>query len=481
MEKPIVRIVIILSLLFGFIGTSDLKAQYSINSEFGNLIDCDTLTSGIYIVWWDNNWDYQADAEALLTYMNDYRDICLGPLEMQDPPNPIDGYYYNVYLHRPEDLFPSEWGNGQGTDSNGYPFLTLPIGAHNDWVNVAHETFHVFQYSANSPGFAYSGDSQWYVEASANWFAAIQNYEVDEAFLEAESLVRLPHVALWLSYDNFPSTYPQNWQRYVHQYALALLLFYLSEHTDVPDNIITDGFYAGTSESPQEYLFNQIGGPIFRGHFLDWAAHMTNHFDFLPNNQIQRFEQEWNNYADPADDNEFVQIFEDEGSNGWFSPVDEETTTAWSFNTYKINNLSTGSYTFQLNGDEFGSDGSASFFQAKVLVENNMNGTSFYDLLMTNDQDGSFALNVSPEDETLYLIVASMPEVFTDVEQRYDYEINISKGPLLGSEEFDPNPEEKTIIGRFDLLGRAVSEDYNGVQILLYEDGSSKKIYYIKN
>ena len=337
-------------ILFSFIFFSGYS-QYTINSEFGNLIDCDTLTSGIYIVWWDNDWNYQSDAEDLLDYMNVYRDVCLDDLNMQDPPNPVDGFYYNVYLHQAGDIFPSGWGNGQGTDSNGYPYLTLPIGAHNDWINVAHETFHVFQYSGNSPGFVYSGDSQWYIEAAANWFAAIQNPGADRAFVEAESLVRLPHVPLWLSYDNFPATYPENWQRYVHQYALALLLFYLSDHTDVPANIITDGLYAGTSELPQEYFFNQIGGSAFRDHFIDWAGHMTNGFDFVAQNQIDEFENEWEVYADPLDDNEFIEVFDDSGSNEWYRPDNDKVTTGWSFNTYKLNNQSTDTYSFEINGE----------------------------------------------------------------------------------------------------------------------------------
>ncbi len=452
------------------------NAQYTINSEFGNLTDCDTLTSGIYIVWWDNDWDYQADAELLLTHMESYRDVCLNDLSMQDPPNPTDGYYYNVYLHQNGDVFPNGWGNGQGTDSNGYPYLTLPIGAHNDWVNVAHETFHVFQYSGTSPGFAYSGDSQWYIEAAANWFAALQNPNNDRAFLEAESLVRIPNVALWLSYDNFPVSYPQNWQRYVHQYALALFLYYLSEETDVPDNIITDGLYANTTELPQEYFFNQIGGTVFRNHFIDWAAHMTNHFDFLPANQITRFEYEWEDYADPLDDNEFIEVYNDTGSNGWFRPENDFVTTAWSFNTYKITNESNDSYTFELHADMFGSEGSPSYFQGKVIVQNTNTGTTFYNLDMNTEQEGSLTLIVTPEDTAIYFIIASMPEVFTDVEQIYSYEMRITKG-ILGLTDFQLDSNPKKIIGRFDMLGRKVTENYKGIQIILYDDGSSKKIY----
>ncbi len=451
-------------------------AQYEINSVYGNLTDCDTLTQGIYIVWWDNNWDYSEDAQLLLDRMTEYRTACLTEFGMQDPPNPNDGYYYNVYLHRPDDLFPSGWGNGQGTDSNGYPYLTLPIGAHLDWGNVAHETFHVFQYSANSPGYAYSGDSQWYIEASANWFSALQNPGIDAAFLEAESLVRLPHVALWLSFDNFPSIYPENWQRYVHQYALALYLYYLSEETDIDDELITNGFFIGTDQLPQEYLFNEIGPTTFRGHFIDWAARMTNRFDFLPENQIQRFEQEWDTYADPEDSFEYVQEFTNEGTNGWYTPDIEVTPAAWAYNTFKINNSENETYSFELAADLTGTNNSDSFWQGKVLVKNTNGADTFYDLTMTDAQNGNLTLELSETDTEIYVILASMPETFTNVTQVFPYQINITKG-VLGLEDFLNGNSDKVVVKRFDLLGREVNADFKGVQILLFDDGSVKKIF----
>ncbi|HMQ88974.1 MAG TPA: DUF6055 domain-containing protein, partial [Flavilitoribacter sp.] len=168
------------------------RAQFTINDTFGDLTECDTMTRGIFIVWWDKDFDLTAKADQLLDTMISYRNICLNDLDMADPPNPENGYYYNVYLHGGGFFAPQNWGNGQGTDSNGFPFLTLPKDAVNDWVNTAHETFHIFQYNANSPGFAYSGDSQWYIEASANWFAARQNPDSPRRFVEAESLVRMP-------------------------------------------------------------------------------------------------------------------------------------------------------------------------------------------------------------------------------------------------------------------------------------------------
>jgi len=462
---------------------SSAKAQYTINDVFGDLQECDTMTRSIYIVWWDKDFDYGAQVDVLLDSMISYRNTCLDSMAMMDPPNTIDGYYYNVYIHTPGNsegyFYNYNWGNGQGTDFNGYPFLTLPNGVLSDWLNNAHETFHIFQYNANAPGFAYSGDSQWYIEASANWFAAKQNITADRAFVEAESLVRLPHIPLWLSYDNFPSSYPSNWQRYVHQYALALLLYYFTEEAGISEDIITSGMYSGTEEMPQEYMFNLIGASDYRQYFIDWAAHMTNNFDFISADQAATNLNEWNNYADPLDDNEYIAVYNDEGSDGWFSPEEDETTNAWSFNTVKILNSNAKTYTFEINGGPSGSYGDDAYFQGKVIVQNSNDGASFYDLNMTNDLEGSLSLDVSDQDTTLYFIICSMPEVFQDNNgdfQKFPYEMKISVDNATEIAEIESSLSRQEI-ARYNIMGQKIDKNTAGLQIILFDDGTTKKVF----
>ena len=467
------------------VNTSQTHAQYTIHTTFGDLTECDTMTRGIYIIWWDKDFNYDAQIDVLLDSMLSYRDICLNDMLMMDPPNTYDGYYYNVYIHTPGNASgffnPYSWGNGQGTDSNGYPFLTLPNGVLSDWRNNAHETFHIFQYNATAPGFAYSGDSQWYIEASANWFAAKQNIDHNRAFVEAESLVRMPHVPLWLSYGNYPASYPSNWQRYVHQYAMALQLYYLTDVAGVSEDIITSGMFSGTTQMPQEYMYHQIGGSSYRQYFIDWAAHMTNDFDFIAPAQAATNLNEWNTYADLADDNEFIEIYDNIGSNGWYTPDDLRMTNAWSFNTYKLLNNASEHYTFELQYEPFGTFGDSSFFQAQVVVKNSASGTSFYNL---NNPGESYQilemLELTPNDSEVFLIVASMPEVFQDVNsdfQLFPYEIRITKGTFQSVGELSG---EKTEIGRTNLLGQQITAGEAGVQIIRYSDGSCKKVCVLK-
>lgn len=479
MNKITISLAIAIAFLFSF---SEVKAQYTINNVYGNLTECDTMTRGIYIVWWDNDFNFSAQADVLLDSMLSYRNTCLNELLMLDPPNPLDGYYYNVYIHTSgiNDVFnPLGWGNGQGTDGNGYPFLTLPDQILSDWVNNAHETFHIFQYNANAPGFSYSGDSQWYIEASANWFAARENPTNPRAFVEAESLVRMPHVPLWLSFGNYPASYPSNWQRYVHQYGLALMLFYLTETASVPENLITSGMYSGTSELPQEYFYNQLGGSVFRDHFINYAAHMTNDFDFILPIQSTTNENEWNSYADLADDNEYIQTYTNTGSGGWYRPINDEITNAWSFNTFKLLNSITESYLFEINADATGSYGDATYFQGKVVVKNSVTGTSFYDLVMTNDQQGSLTLNLTSNDYEVYFIIASMPEVFEDANpsfQLFPYDMRISPGVTAKIDDLQ-NSSEKIEVARYNLMGQKVEEYMGGLQIILFDDGTTERLF----
>ncbi|MBN1435381.1 hypothetical protein JW921_11510, partial [Candidatus Fermentibacterales bacterium] len=424
---------------------------YSVLSEFGDFVSCDTLAQGIVVVWWDKGNDLSARAAALLDSMAAYRQYCLDSLDMQDPPNPGDGYYYNVYIHETGDVFPDGWACGQGTDMYGYPYMTLPIGTvlGGDWMTISHEAFHVFQYSGDAPGFE-DPDAWWYIEASANWFAAV-NYPVDPcAFVESRSLVHLPHVSMWLGYDNFPEYYPENWQRYVHQYAMALFLFYLTEEIGAPYSYICGCFYngdgGGQSSSlpqdllPQEYLYAALGGDQMRTCFTDWAAHMTNDFDFLLPSQKEMAQEHWDTYADPADDNEFVLVLEDSGTGGWYRPPDSLTTTGWSFNTYRIRNGSTGTYSFHLLGDLFGSEADPACFRGAVLVKSVLAIPQFRDLEMISNTEGSLTLEVTAADTSLYLLVVSVPGTFTDVEQLFGYEVSIEKGPA-GSESTCPGPE----------------------------------------
>ena len=93
------------------------------------------------------------------------------------------------------DDFPNGWAFGQGTDPYGLPYLTVPsTGMYS--TTMYHEGFHIFQYNSNSPGFGYSGDTQWYTESSAQWYKA--EYAPDDimTYVQAGAIVGNPQLAL---------------------------------------------------------------------------------------------------------------------------------------------------------------------------------------------------------------------------------------------------------------------------------------------
>ena len=489
--KKKISVTIILSCLLFL--PSKSKA-YTINNSSGNLTDCDTMTRGIFIIWWDNDFNYSATADLILDSMIAYRNTCLNDLGMQDPLNAQNGFYCNIYIHTPGnplDFFSTNfpgWGNGVGADSNGYPFMTLPnfvLGANyagGRWRNLAHETFHIFQTHGMwdiSPGIYLTDDGGWFVEATANWFSYMR-YPIDTySFIESEILVRTPHVPLWLGWSNLPNYYPNNWQRQVHQYALSTYLYYLTNNAGISDSSLVSIFYSGTNLTPQEYMYNQIGGPALRNHFIDCAAHMTNGFDFILPSQMLAVQNEWNTYADPIDDNQFIQTYFNAGTDGWFQPVDSLTTNAWAFNTYKLLNTNTQIYTFEINADVTGNYGDSSYFQGKVLVQNSITGASFHDLEMSNNYQGSLALNLTPNDTAAYFIIASMPKIFVDANptfQLFPYQMRIGAG-TTGILETGISSLPKFEIARYNVLGQKIDNNIGGLQFIVYSDGSTRKFF----
>ncbi len=111
-----------LSIIFILCLISNVFGQYQLRTEFGDTLTCNYRTKGIFAVWWDQKYDYYNDAGHVIETLLSVQSACLNELGMQDPPNPGAGYYYNVYIHHgSDDLYPADWGNGQGTDSFGYP------------------------------------------------------------------------------------------------------------------------------------------------------------------------------------------------------------------------------------------------------------------------------------------------------------------------------------------------------------------------
>jgi hypothetical protein len=259
---------------------------------------------------------------------------------------------------------------------------------------------------------------------------------------------------------------------------MALLCYYFTDVVGIPDATIVEGFFNGTDELPQEYLFNQIGADNFRQYFIDWAAHMLNDFDFIAPNQAAANLNEWLTYADPQDDYKFILTLDNEGTGGWYTPGEQAMTTAWSFNTYRLlNSGSSGTYTFEYTGQPAGTFGDEADFRGKLVVRNSESGSTFYNLNLATNIAGSLTLELSPSDTAVYFIIASMPDVFDDPNpdfQIFPYEMQIMPGTSTGTSEQSSN-FERTIVARYNLMGQEIDAQAKGVQVILWSDGTVEK------
>ena len=83
--------------------------------------------------------------------------------------------------------------------------------------------------------------------------------------MEAGAIIANPQLALWHSFNNQAPEDPASdagrpgWMFGVRQYGMHTLLWFLTNFKGVDRAIITDGFYANTELSPQEYIFTNVG------------------------------------------------------------------------------------------------------------------------------------------------------------------------------------------------------------------------------
>lgn len=409
--------------------TTDEPETLRLQTAFGSTSTLSVVTQGIFAIWWDPKFDHTADAPILFGMLEDIREDCLTNLDMQDPPNPPSGFYCNVYIHHgAEDLLPDGWSNGLGTDEFGQPFLTLPAGLHLDLSNVLHEGFHVFQYSSNSPGFVYAGDSQWYTESAAEWYASINNPDSDRTFLQSIAKSANPQLALWHSFNNRAPGDPIDWLYEVQQYGLQSYFFFLTNERGVDPSVFSSGFYGGVTQLPQEYMYEQIGGDLLRDYFADWAAHNAGGFDYLTPAQIAVGANELAGFANanPQYVHTLALELTDAGTTTTFSPAVGYKPRGWSYNVIKINNSQAATYALDFAGDATGSEGAAAHFEARLVTINDKGNITYDTVTMSDATNGSITKTLAATDTEMYLVIAAVAEHWIG-NQTYDYDLDISR------------------------------------------------------
>ena len=409
--------------------------EYVINDCFELPIQAETMTNGIFAIHWSPQFDHAADTVIMFEELNAIRDDCLNNLGMMDPPNPEGCFYYNIYVHHGEnDAYPNGWVNGQGTDPNNMPYLTLPAGLNTDRANTLHEGFHIFQYQASSPGFS-TNDAGWYIETTAQWYMSHNMPGDVNAFIEAGAIVANPQIALWHGFGNGAPGDPEDWYYLVRQYGMHTLLYYLVDVAGVSSDLMTNGFYSGTELRPQEYLYANIGGETFRGYFADWAARNTGGLDYLTPEQVERALWEADYVGDPENAHPHVlELADNQIDDTWvYEPCSGGggfgdsclPPRGWAYNVIRITNSNASTYSFTLEGDETGSEGAASHFDARIVVMGEQ-GPQYTSVAMSDDLNGQGEVSVQPSDEEVFLVIVSTPEHFTG-NQSYGYRVEIQR------------------------------------------------------
>ena len=393
----------------------------------------EVVTDGIFAIWWSPPFNHDADALVMLEKFNAIRDDCLN-WGMQDPPNLDWCLAYNIYVHHGQsDGWPNGWSNGQGTDGNAMPFLTLPNGLQTDSANCYHEGFHIFQYMASAPGMALN-DVGWYIETSAQWYMSHNMPGTEAAFMEAGAITANPQLALWHSFGNGAPGDPEDWYYLVKQYGMHVLLHWLVDHRDIDPQMMIDCMYSDTPWRPQEHLAYTIGLETFREIFADWAAHNTGDLDYLTPAQVARARAEADWVGDPDNAHPYVaDIADTDIDPGWsFRPCEDTgpgpdclAPRGWAYNVVRIELSGPGTYVISIEGDAAGSEGAPSHFEGRLVTKTPV-GHLYAPITMTSATEGTATISTSLLSEVLYIVVVSMPEHFTG-NQTYGYTVTVEQ------------------------------------------------------
>lgn len=219
-----------------------------------------------------------------------------------------------------------EFGNFVGINEFELPYMSLPFDILDNFINTARESF-------------------WYFEATADWYAYQRYPQNEDSFEGAYTLTAILEAPLW----SFWTNYPVDYMRDTRSYALSNLLYYFTEIANLDALWVTDGFYKKTPKTPQQYLYDGMGGEQMRKLFLVTTSRMVNNHDFITKKQLSNSaELVLSKEGLPEDSNEFVLELRDKGTTDWFRRELNKVTTAWSFNTVKLS----ATYDLQFNGDK---------------------------------------------------------------------------------------------------------------------------------
>ncbi len=122
-------------------------------------------------------------------------------------------------------------------------------------------------------------------------------------------------------------------------------------------------------------------------------------------------------------DHKYTSVYDGNGTgNTWTDIKDRYNPGSWGFNAYKVN-ADSGNYTVALKTDTSNPD--YCDFRARAVVYNEVTGKrTYYPFTVASPgQESEISINVN-DGEQLLFIVATTPDIFTDIET-YNYQYKI--------------------------------------------------------
>lgn len=374
-------------------------------------------------VWWGpTGGDLNAVADLVLEDVKNGYEKATNSLSIT-PPSGVPAFCLNMYVI---DTGAETDGltRGFGLDVNGIPFVNLPLdiaqdflinppGPNTESAYVTHELMHLLQVGAPFPQ---DGDSDWYWEATAEWFVD-QVYPNDSEGKDTigQYLIN-PQLPLWASRVNqgVDQADLSNSRRF-HHFGAQAFLTWLSD--DVPgaaqligrawDDVPADGL-------PQQWLSEQLGGTVMEDEFVEFASRAATvdfprHAAAIEQHRITAINSGFNT----GDVNHITATVPDAGIT-WTRPPANLRPGGFAYNTITSDITTAGNVTVEFAADPTGSAGTTS--DMRGIAVRVRAGVRQYTTLV----GGSASVSVQPGDE-LWLVVVSVPDLF-GTQETFDYQ-----------------------------------------------------------
>jgi len=317
-------------------------------------------------------------------------------------------YLFNVYVGDSGGCAPSARGVGgyYTTDVEGWPIIVLSQGVFSNvdygQTTVAHEFYHAVQHAEGA--YSARGTVQWWWEATAMWVEGEVYPGTEDYFSFLHGYAFEPHLQL-NAYT--PLTGDGKLEEY-HQYGAAIWPRFLTENVTSWTTIRDTWALGGANDDPLEYIAEVIAeesGEDIDDVFADFAAHNAT-WDYYHGDSILSFldfMSESTGYGDR--DRRITEVIGSAGTgSSWRVPPPDTLPQRYGYNTLRMFNPPEGEITLRFKGDAEGSEGSASRWTVRTVVDSGNRVT--YQDVPVDDGEGEMSVEMTGTEDNLYMIIA---------------------------------------------------------------------------